>query len=356
MMRVLRWITALLILGLCAVSLLPLVETNIWWVRFLDFPRLQFGAALLALLLLWLILGGWRGRRALLLLPALAALGYHGWKLWPYQPLAAPMVATAAQCDEGDRLRVLIANVQRSNRDAEAVIALARAQKPDIFFVMEINAWWDAQLSALDADFPYHVQAIPDEATYFGLHAFSRHPMDETEIRHPLGADTPMLVTTLRHPARDVRFIGVHPRPPQQGQPSTIRDAVVLDAAVTAARSDVPAIVAGDYNGTPWERTARRAMRIGGLVDPRVGRGLAISFDHHSAWMKWPLDQILWQPGPALLDFAVMDPIGSDHLPVQADLCLTSETEARVVPRRADDMEEAQTSFDAARALNGVAD
>ena len=43
---------------------------------------------------------------------------------------------------------------------------------------------------------------------------------------------------------------------------------------VASAGSEEASIVAGDFNAVPWERISWHAMRIGGLLDPRVGRGL----------------------------------------------------------------------------------
>ncbi|MCF6369891.1 hypothetical protein [Rhizobium halophilum] len=43
-----------LLLALATASLLPLIETNIWWIRYLDFPRVQLAIAASIALLLYL--------------------------------------------------------------------------------------------------------------------------------------------------------------------------------------------------------------------------------------------------------------------------------------------------------------
>ena len=341
---------------LAAASLLPLLETDAWWVRYLDFPRLQFA---IALILLWIVMvaagGIGHGAARWLTVLAIAALGYHGWRLSPYQPFAARMDPAAATCDAEDGLSVLVANVQRSNRQAEEVIALVRAQEPDLFFVLETNEWWDEALGVLDADYAHHVQDIPSDATYYGMHVFSRHPFERAEMRFPFGADTPLFDGVLAHPGGDLRVFGVHPRPPHWGQPSTLRDATILDAALAARNDDLPALLAGDFNAAPWERTSRRALRLGQLVDPRAGRGQMISFDANSWWMKWPLDQILWQRGLAMTGFEVLEGIGSDHYPVRADLCLTDEADQSFVPPLEDDEAEARATLERARGMPDAA-
>lgn len=54
------WTTAYIVLPLLFVvavaSLLPLIETNVWWIRYFDYLRIQFTVALVVLLLLHLAL------------------------------------------------------------------------------------------------------------------------------------------------------------------------------------------------------------------------------------------------------------------------------------------------------------
>ena len=347
-----RWLSRplalLLILGVLATAV-PLLGGDHWWARAFDFPRLQIAAGLAVLILLYMLLTGWRGFIVWLL--SLAALGTQLYTLWPYQPLATRMVDQTPRCAADGQLRVLIANVQRSNLDAQAVIDLARDQNPDVFLVMETNERWDSDLAALDTDFPEHMQAIPHDATYYGMHVFSSHPLENASFQYPFGSATPLFVGDIAHPRQTVQFIGVHPRPPQFGQPSTRRDAAILTAAMTARDSEATSIVAGDFNATPWEDTSRQSLRIGSLLDPRQGRSPLPTFDAKSTWMKWPLDQILWQPGPGLMDLTVLPAIGSDHLPLRADLCLTTNAPGNPAPLQSGDLDRAQAAFDAAASL-----
>lgn len=91
-------------------------------------------------------------------------------------------------------------------------------------------------------------------------------------------------------------------------------------------------------------------MRLGGLLDPRVGRGLYPTYDAQG-WIKsWSLDQILYQPGLTLIDFETLDEVGSDHRPVAATLCHAPADAGRQSPPSVlgDDLEEARTAMAAA--------
>lgn len=350
-------LTCGLVFAAVAASLLPLVETNVWWVRYFDFPRVQISVALLVLVAFILPFGGLRRPWAVLaLILGLAALGYQAYRLHPYTRLVAPMALATPACAEGERLDVLVANVQQSNEQFEELFRMVDAADPDVFVVLETDARWDAALAGMSERFPFRTQYVPgdDDTGAFGMHLLSRHRLAASETMFYFGNDTPTILADVALPGGGlVQIVAVHPRPPLYwSQPTTMRDAHLLTAALEARNSDIPTIVAGDLNAVPWERTVRRAMRIGELLDPRVGRGLFPTYDVQNWLMSWPLDQILFQDGLTLAEWAVLPPFGSDHAPVLAGLCLAPGLAGRqsVPPLAAGDVEEAETSIEAARA------
>lgn len=339
-----------------AASLVTLAETNAWWVRYLDFARLQFAAVMLMMLVVLAALRprlGAIGFGALAL--ALAGLGYHVYRVHPYAGFLPEQALAAPGCAADSRLSVMVANVQRDNEIAEPFMQLALQVRPDVLVVLETDRWWDAHLARLRGGFPHVVQAIPEQDTYYGMHVFSRHPPVSPEFRYLFGRDTPMLDAGLRMPdGRVLRFYAMHPRPPQAwSQPTTSRDGHLMQVALEARIDTGPVIVAGDLNAVPWERTVRRAMRIAGLLDPRVGRGFIPTYEVGSLAKSWPLDQILFTRHFGLLDFRRLPPFGSDHYAILAELCLSERAAAQQQPAEiADgDLEEAEAAVEAARRL-----
>ncbi len=79
--------------------------------------------------------------------------------------------------------------------------------------------------------------------------------------------------------ARSSGFMVSTPRPPRPGDDTGERDAELMTVAREVARRGAPAIVAGDLNDVGWSRTSRRMRAVGGLGDPRIGRGLLATFD-----------------------------------------------------------------------------
>jgi endonuclease/exonuclease/phosphatase (EEP) superfamily protein YafD len=106
------------------------------------------------------------------------------------------------------------------------------------------------------------------------------------------------------------------------GQSSAERDAVLMDTALRMRAEGGPAVVAGDFNATPWTPVVRRLSRLAHANDPRVGRGWFPTWKANSMILRWPLDHVLTTQQFALGEYDVLPPFGSDHQAVLATLCL----------------------------------
>ena len=121
-----RYALILLAATLAAASLVPLIPTEWWAVRLLDFPRLPLAAALAAvgIGLLFFLRGAPRSTAPVLAI-VVCALVVDVWVLWPYLPTHGLRVDA---CPAGRRLSVLVANVQLGNRNAKP---LGRGRRAD---------------------------------------------------------------------------------------------------------------------------------------------------------------------------------------------------------------------------------
>jgi endonuclease/exonuclease/phosphatase (EEP) superfamily protein YafD len=176
-----RWITSALIVLLAVATFLPLAETNAWWVRYLDYPRLQVAVALAVVLALHLLVS-WRaaGRLALAGL-AVGALAYQGWMLLPYLGFGPRMATAAVGCAPGSELRVLVANVMLGNEDTQPFLDLVAETEPDVILAMETDAVWDRAFDALEG-YPHRVSYVPEDARFFGMHLLARRPPVSPEV------------------------------------------------------------------------------------------------------------------------------------------------------------------------------
>ncbi|TXM77151.1 endonuclease/exonuclease/phosphatase family protein [Methylobacterium sp. WL69] len=335
-------------LALSAASLIPLVPTEWWWVRLLDFPRLPFALGLLAvgLGLLFFLRESARLTTSTLALVAVA-LTVDAWVLRPYLPTGGVNINA---CPAERRLSVMVANVQLGNRKAPPLVEAVARVEPDLFLAMETDAWWDEALKPVLAAMPHALQRIT--GSYYGIHLYSRLPLVNGSIRHLAGQDTPAIVTgvTLRT-GEVVDFVGIHPKPPQAWQSARGRDAQLYAAADVLRTRVEPGILAGDLNATPWEIAVERMVRLSRLIDPRRGYGYVATWNAKAWWMRWPLDHVFHESGFATVSVERLDAFGSDHFPYLVRLCRQAGGGAKAPPEReADDVAAANAILTAAGA------
>ena len=301
------------------------VPSNEWWIRVLDFPRLQIAVALAIVLAACVVLVD-RGRRRTILIAGLAcALVAQLVRIVPYTRLVAPEVAAADRCGETSRVRLFTANVEYANRNSRDLLAMVAAIDPDIVLLTEPGAWWQAEVASLARERPYTVLR-PQEDTW-GMLLYSRFPLVDPQVRFLVEPDIPSITARIRLPSgAEVRFYGVHPRPPRPGDDTGDRDTELILVAREIRQQRQPAILAGDLNDVAWSRTSRQLQRTAALRDPRVGRGFFATFSAAlPPGFRWPLDHVFVSGHFTLCELKRTDHIGSDHFPLLVDVRLHRE-------------------------------
>lgn len=322
-------IARLVVIIIAMATLVGLVAADKWWIRVFDFPRLQM-ALLLTIALVMLVatqskrLALWGGLGAL-------ALGFQIFQLFPYSALAGKQAVDAESCTATDRLKIVSLNVLQDNRDFAAAADYLRRQNADIILIMENDAaWTDALSAALDAEYP-HSMKIPQDNTY-GMALWSRLELVDVERNELAGGGTPSIRARIRRADGSLpTLFAVHPRPPHPGQDSGQRDAELMLLADLVRQSGRPTIVVGDFNDVAWSRVTETFQRLGQVIDPRVGRGFYASFDAKNPLMRWPLDHVFHTDDFGVISFETGPGVGSDHFPLEVELCQQSE---RFAPRQ----------------------
>ncbi|MGE0226278.1 MAG: endonuclease/exonuclease/phosphatase family protein [Acetobacteraceae bacterium] len=302
----------------------------VWWIRYLDYPRLQILIAMLVMLVALALLP--RTRLGMVGMVALAgACAYDAWILFPYTSIPAPSQVTADSCPADRRFRLLEVNVQMTNRHDHRLLNIVRDAKPDVVWFQETNEWWTQELSSLADTMPYRVDAT--RPNYFGAHLYSRLELVDPQVHNLTSSANPSVFTGVRLPSGDVVMLyAVHPRPPQTGQSVRERNAQLMATALAARNDSRPHVIAGDLNSVPWEGIVRHTQRVGRFLDPRVGRGMKITWNANSAIFRWPLDHILPGPQFTVVSLQVLPAFGSDHRPYLAVLCVDPTAAARQSP------------------------
>ena len=317
----LHFITILLLLA----TLLPLWRSPHWLVRGLDFPRLQFAAATAVVFAAdGMILDPGKASTWGLMAAVLVCFAWQFWWIAPYTPLWRPEVQAAPAGNSDRRLSIITANVLTPNRNARKLLALVGKYQPDVLVTLESDQWWQDQLDVLEKEMPHAIKCPLDNL--YGMHVYSRLPLEETEIAYLVQDDIPSMHALLRLRTGDaVRIHFLHPAPPSptENPESAERDAELVIVARSVAEDPQPVIVTGDLNDVAWSETTRLFRKLSGLLDPRVGRGMFNTFHAKYPLIRWPLDHIFHSRHFTVRTIKRLPPIGSDHFALLTELCYT---------------------------------
>ena len=334
-----RFLVGLLSVVLILGTAVTLLRSNTWWIRIFDFPRIQiafllgFTLAFYAILRLYGQLRPWE-----YLFAALAGLALL-WQLIsiaPYTVLYPQQMSDSHAEDDSNRISLLIFNVLYDNQEVEALRDLIRDNDPDIILLSEPTQWWLEQLAGLEDDYPYTL--FQPQENHYGKLLYSRLELEDPEIRFLIDPEIPSIRSRVRlRSGVLITLYGVHPRPPALKRPnkdnvdhsieldenegeredSDMRDAELLSIAKEIGElGNIPVIVAGDFNDVAWSYTTHRFQRIGGLLDPRVGRGFFNTFDTEKRILRYPLDHVFATRHFLLVELRRLPNIGSDHFPI----------------------------------------
>ncbi|NNE68939.1 MAG: endonuclease [Rhodothermales bacterium] len=321
-------LAAVAVLAVC--TLLPFSRSGAWWVRGWDFPRVQLFVFGLLVLTAVLAVPGLSGPTlAVSVSVVLCCLVVQGWWIYPYTPLARKHVPKASQKDPQRSLRILTANVLTPNRQVEPLLQMVHDHIADVVVTLESDAWWEQRLDALEATHPHTVKCALDNL--YGMHLYSRLPLSETRVEFLVEEDIPSIHTLLHLPSGEqVRAHFLHPAPPSptENEQSDERDAELVIVARSIAESEMPVVVTGDLNDVAWSRTTRLFLKLSGLLDPRIGRGMFNTFHAGVPFMRWPLDHIFHSAHFRLGEIRRLGAFGSDHFPLFSELVLEGDAGA----------------------------
>jgi endonuclease/exonuclease/phosphatase (EEP) superfamily protein YafD len=255
---------------------------------------------------------GWAVLLAAAALPALTAAPRapqpaSGTGLPAGHPAASPALAVAS------------ANVHLLNRDVQPLARWLAAEQPDAVVLLEVSPAFAAGLQALPG---YPFRKIVASDTPFGIALLSRHPLLQADVVAG-DAGVAQLRARLLWQGRPIHLAALHPMPPLSPHFHAARDAQ-LRAAAEAATGQ-PAVLAGDFNATPWSSAfvglGDLGFRRAGSLRPTwpaIGRGL----------MGIPIDQVAVSPHWAVASSRLGPALGSDHLPVLVRLVLQAPAAA----------------------------
>tara|TARA_A100000171_G_scaffold162_1_gene256 strand:+ start:5862 stop:6914 length:1053 start_codon:yes stop_codon:yes gene_type:complete len=336
----------LLAMSVTIITLFSHLPGRFWILRVCDFPRAQVlgvGILLIAVLFAAVFTG----------FPLKPATGVLFWiftviisvtvlmqALWavqftPLRTVTVPksQIAPGSHREQKSALRLITANVDFENEDPPRAMDILIGESPDILALVETDALWDELIEAHRSEYPHIVKELREKGR--GVAVLSRIPIEASEIKYLVDKDRPSIWLQFCIPDYEcVRLIITHPAPPGlpkrdgEGRHSSKKRDIELDliASHIGDRQNQHWILAGDFNDVGWSWTTMQAKEVSGLLDPRIGRGMFNTFPASYPFLRYPIDHVLVSDTFKLIDIRRIENIGSDHLPLLADLELPKRT------------------------------
>ena len=243
----------------------------------------------------------------------------------------------------GEPLRVVTLNVEWKNRRHDLVLRFVRDSKADIVVIQEAVARWHPHIASLLTDYPYTLPKNWRKST--DVVVLARKPIREALATAPDRAQQHVdgsfyIVGTIIHNDRPIRLVAVHPPYSLRASLKRQQDLQLETYANVARRSDVPTLVVGDFNLTPWSPRFRRLLEVSGLrvADhgwrwPRTYPAAARSVFIGPVLTGIPIDHVLVSRQFEVVRLRRGRWVGSDHYPVTVDLVLKRSSVASVAAR-----------------------
>ncbi len=218
-----------------------------------------------------------------------------------------------------ERLRVLTLNVNSGGGDIEKVMKLIDESDADLVALQEVSSRWLGQLEKQKGAYPFSI--ISPREDNFGIALLSRIPFTASRTLEIGGARVPSLIVKIDWKLAPVQVCVTHPLPPISRAYAGYRDGQ-LNQLPEVIDKNVPTILVGDLNTTPWGYTFKRLLKQTGLRNSAHPFGIQATWPAGNPLLRIPIDHILISPDILVLERKVGENTGSDHLPVLAELAL----------------------------------
>lgn len=233
-----------------------------------------------------------------------------------------PGLTRATPAAVAESVSLVALNLFYRREDAGATRAYLEQQSADLLILSEVTPRWHEKLRELEQTYPYF--AIRTRLNPWGIAVYSKYPLQAIEDLD-LGDDrSSHLRVLVQLPGGLAEVYAVHfaspPSPHQARQRNTQMRR--LAERIAAADPDLPKIVAGDFNSTPFSPFFQDLLRDAGLRDGRR------PFGWHATWPTWPvplwipIDYCLVSNGVTVTRVATGTATGSDHLPLECSFSL----------------------------------
>jgi endonuclease/exonuclease/phosphatase (EEP) superfamily protein YafD len=229
---------------------------------------------------------------------------------------------TSQPMTNSDVVTVMSVNVSPRIASAVRLEQQIRNEQPDILGLIELTPAFAEQLDGIRSNFRF-VFEEPKEG-FDGLGLYSNIPILEGRLAKFSPGAPPAISAILDVESRDTEVLIVHPVAPISEILAKKRNEQLEALADYIAKSPRRFVVLADLNTALWSDNYQRFVRDSGLRNSRRGFGVESTWPA-TKFLGVAIDHIFHSPDIPVRDFRVLSTIGSDHLPVIADLGLIGQ-------------------------------
>lgn len=221
---------------------------------------------------------------------------------------------------KGTSIRSMLINVNTKYGKVERVSKIIRQYDPDILVLEEVNSKWLSELYPVLSGY-HHSLSEPREDN-FGIALFSKFQFARCNVRYIGHADVPSILAEIDTSHGRCAVLAMHAIPPHGREYSGWRNNQLAGIPRYAAQSELPLLLLGDLNVTPWNYHFKRLIRDSGLNDSASGLGFHPTWPAYNPLMWIPIDHCLHSPEISIQKRQVGPSVGSDHYPLIIDFSI----------------------------------
>ncbi|MDH3978596.1 MAG: endonuclease/exonuclease/phosphatase family protein [Gammaproteobacteria bacterium] len=236
---------------------------------------------------------------------------------WVVVPYLATIIGEQEVGDEA-AIHVVAANLNYKIQSLGRLNTYLIERSPDLIVFSEITPPAERALRGLGDSYRY--QAGQSRTDPWGLKVYSRLPIRESELLSlSLGEDIQVRVR-VETAGGLIDVFAVHFYSPISADMARSRNAQMMALSALLKASDVPQLVIGDMNVTPFSPVFARFMDESGLVDARLKDGYHITWPTSALPLWIPIDHALAGNGLDVSKVQTGPNIGSDHYPIEVTI------------------------------------
>jgi endonuclease/exonuclease/phosphatase (EEP) superfamily protein YafD len=237
---------------------------------------------------------------------------------WTSQPVAAPK--------EANRFTVLLFNVYWRNGKLADVREMVERTNADIVVLVEATARTRDAMQGLSALYPYKLDCIGSGGC--DIMIFARSRLTPIAVAETSDAEhSPFVTTETEIAGCRMTLIATHMTRPFPNRPYGAQRAQAEEIGANVGAHAGAKLVLGDFNAAPWGYVIHTIAQNGAM---KVLTGAGGTWPSAlPPQLRIPIDNMIASEGLSFVSRRVLPKLGSDHLPVLAEIAVTDPAQCK---------------------------